>query len=169
MKKLLSGNTEHGFSLIELLVVAAIITTLLSIGVSALVTYSNVQTFNSKVAEMVTTLETAKTYAQSQVKKCSDTFVGYRVTIDTTTSYSLSALCRVGTAAPTATLVETKTLRAPLSVTSVVASPFPAEFYALTGSAKSASVIVKGYNRCQTISVNAVGNITVAQVLFSPC
>lgn len=155
---------DEGFSLIELLVVAAIITTLLSIGVSALVTYSNAQVFNSKVSEMVTTLETAKTYAQSQVKKCvvdTDTFDGYSVAIDSLTTYTLNSLCKNGATDRAPNPIETKTVRTPVTVTGTTVI-----FKVLTGSASGGPVTITGYGRCQTISVYTTGNITIGGVRF---
>lgn len=153
-----------GFTLIELLVVIGIISTLLTIGASALVSYYHIQTFNVGVADVVTTLQTAKSYAQSQVvKKCaSGEFQGYKVSF-TANTYALNEACE--TNSPSA--LETKTIHKDLTIT-----PGSITFHALTGNADltgAALFTVSGYGRDQTIVVNPAGNIYVCPLSPAPC
>lgn len=149
---------KSGFTLIELLVVIGIISTLLLIGVGALTSYYRIQTFNVGVADVVTTLQTAKSYAQSQVvKQCpSDEFQGYKVSF-TVTTVELREVCK--TAVPSA--LETKTMHKDLTI---IPPSSPITFKALTGNADpsgTTSITIKGYNRCQTININTAGSIYV--------
>lgn len=165
MNQTLPNTGKSGFSLIELLVVIGIISTLLLVGVSALISYYRIQTFNVGVAEVVTMLQTAKSYAQSQVKKqCPDgEFKGYSVAF-TATTYVLDEVCTTGSK-----LVETKTIHKDLTI-SPPSSPIV--FRALTGNVEPSGIIlltINGYNRQQIIKINTGGNIYVCPISPAPC
>lgn len=147
-----------GFTLIELLVVIGIISTLLTIGASALVSYYRIQTFNVGVADVVTTLQTAKSYAQSQVKKkCLDAeqFYGYNVAF-TSSTYTLNEVCIDSSGTK---LVETKTMHKDLTITPSTSVTFRALSGNVEPSGTITSINIKGYSRCQTVNINTAGSI----------
>lgn len=158
-----------GFTLIELLVVIGIISTLLTIGASALVSYYHIQTFNVGVADVVTTLQTAKSYAQSQVKKCNDQFYGYSVSVVNTTTYALNEVCvnSSGTPTPSPIEIEKKTLHKDLTITPIGSITFRA----LTGNVEPAGIsfTINGYNRSQIIYINELGSIYVCPANEPSC
>lgn len=163
-KKLLRNNS--GFTLIELLVVIGIISTLLTIGVGALVSYYHIQTFNVGVADVVTTLQTAKSYAQSQVKKqcTTDVFYGYRVSIINTSTFRLIEVCE----GDIQKKVEDKTMHTDLTITPSIS----VTFRALSGNVEpsgTSSFTISGYNRSQIIKINTAGSISVCPANAPSC
>lgn len=95
---------QRGFTLIELIVVLSILAILSTLGIAAFINYSRIQALNAAASDFETTLKTAKSRAQSQVKPAScagQSLDGYAVAICTTGSpclrteynYELHAVC----------------------------------------------------------------------------
>lgn len=91
---------NHGFTLIELIVVFSVIAILSIMGIVAFVAYSRTQTLNAGVLDVVTMLNLARSRALSQVKpdNCEATSLplnGYEFIILNNTTYRVSANCGV--------------------------------------------------------------------------
>ncbi len=161
MNHMLPRTNKSGFSLIELLVVIGIISTLLLVGVSALVSYYRIQTFNVAVAEVVTMLQTAKSYSQSQVTTCptGKKLTGYLATFwnPQGKGYSLSIECD----GQVERIIEAKNLPDNITFGQLVSMKFDL----LTGQivAGSNTITIKGYNRCQNIVINPLGGISLEE------
>ncbi len=94
-KNLFKKNS--GFTIIEIIIVFAVITVLSSIGVAASVRYSRAQSLESAYQNLLTTLNQAKSYSVSQYKprECQDKVLQkYRIDLDTTNSnYTFYVYC----------------------------------------------------------------------------
>lgn len=164
-------HLQAGVSLIELLVIIAIIAIIGTIGASSLIRYSEAQTYNAGVAETMTLLATAKSYAQSQVKpNCTGRLFGYRVSLSAPRTMTINAVCGDTYATLThGTAMITKTLPANVSFSSSTGIIF----HALTGNVGTntglatadMTVMITGYNREQSITVNPVGQISLGRIV----
>lgn len=148
---------QRGFSLIELIVVIGVMGVLTAVSLASFSTYSDTRSFETGVAELVTTMQTAKSRALSQVKPDScigRTFQGYRVALTLPSSYQLQVLCSGNTF-----LVEQRML--PKNVTFANGSTANTTFMALTGTTNPSSITINGFSKTKTVSVSATGNIVV--------
>lgn len=103
-----NSQSQRGFTLIELLIVFSIIAFLTTVGLASFLIYNRFQILNTSAQGLVTTLNTAKIRAASQVKQqsgaCSisgDTILGYRVHIvaggvSGINNYQLFLVCSLG-------------------------------------------------------------------------
>ncbi len=89
--------TQRGFTLIELVVVFTIMAILSTLAIASFVSYGRSQSLEKNAQDVYTTLITARSKAQTQVKPSgctdSDTLAGYRVDFTDIRDYSLRALC----------------------------------------------------------------------------
>lgn len=150
---------QKGFTLIEMLVVFAIMGSLTVVGVNSFFSYSRNQDFRTAVSDVTHTLNDLKSRAISQVKpsECgSAPLEGYQFWFPNPgTSYRISVRCG-GTYYP----LTTKKL--PANVTFDAASTDTTFFNARTGTVDSVStIIITGYDKTSTISVNTTGVISV--------
>ena len=162
MKKYLP-NFSSGFTIIELLIVFAIIAALSSISLASYVTYSRQQTVDQAANDLINTLNTAKSDAYTQKKPdvpaCNSGLLhGFQVNINISAGeYYLQAVCTGG--APytlsTTTLPAGQLNFDNSSVTNVF-------FQVLSGSVNgTGNIIIHGYNNAytRTISVDSAGVI----------
>lgn len=153
------GN--RGFTLLELIIVFTVIAILSTIGIASFVDYSRAQSLQSAASNLASTLNSAKSRANSQVKpsQCSGSLNGYQIDILSITTYSFSVIC------PEAHLIETKTLpdngniKFNLNVgqTTTLSIFFPI----ITGSVRGAgNIVLTGYdNQTKTVTVDNAGNV----------
>lgn len=161
------GIHEKGFTLIELIVVFAIISVVSIIGVAAFLDYSRTQTVNDAALSFATVLQTAKSRAQSQVKPSSGTCVatpqvldGYRVTVISTQTYRMEAVFGQGACIERD---ETKTLPQGVSFS---ASGQSFLFRVLSGAVDGAgslgtTVAVTGFSKVRVVTVYSDGRIAI--------
>lgn len=148
---------QKGFTLIELIVVFAILGIMTMAGLSAYSVFSNSQGVQVGTADVSNMLTTAKTRAISQASppQCSGkSLQGYMVAINILNSqFSLSAVCGGNTY-----LLSTKDL--PAGVTFQSGSTATVTFNVSTGApSNSASISLSGNGKTKTISVQSTGNI----------
>lgn len=94
-------TSRMGFTLIEIIVAMSVIAILSTVGIAAFLNYSRSQSVAQATAELYTTLNLARSRAQSQVKPSSgscgppsySSLEGYRVRAATPTRYDLYAIC----------------------------------------------------------------------------
>lgn len=150
---------NKGFTLIELMVVFAIIGILTVVGIASYTTYNSTQTLNTSIADVTNVLTNAKSRAISQVKtpECTGrTLNGYQITITpSSTLYTMSVVCGG------ITYVQ-QSRNLPQGVTFGGASAPSILFNVSTGTVTaSRSATISGYGRTRTINVDTTGNIRV--------
>lgn len=96
MKHLVDFN-HLGFTLLEMILAIAILSTVSSVGYLGLVQFNKSKDLNIATADFVNTLNEAKTDTQTQVnsltcKDAGNSFIGYQV-IQSGSSYSLQLIC----------------------------------------------------------------------------
>ena len=147
---------QRGFSLIELLVVFALIAVITSLGFAAFSAYNSSQVVQSSTSDVANVLNTAKARALSQVKPdvCSASVLeGYEVTIaQGAQTYTLSVVCNGRHQLLSQSL--------PPQVTFSSDSTQQIRF-GIGGVTSSASITIKGYGKTKTIMVNGAGRIEV--------
>jgi prepilin-type N-terminal cleavage/methylation domain-containing protein len=86
---------NHGFTLIELLIAISISAILGTMTFAAFSNFNKNQKIDAATAELVTTLNRAKSNSQSQVKPsgCTGAFYGWWVNIKSDNTYDLNVLC----------------------------------------------------------------------------
>lgn len=155
-----SLQKQDGFTLIELVIVFSVLGILSVSGLAAFVNYSRTQELNSSASNVQTTLQVARSRAQSQVKPAacgSGTLTAYRVLIcgkvgypctDADNTYELQVVCN-----GTAYLVEGKTLPSNITFASDTAASYT--FQVLTGGVKvdggtnTGTIVLNGYSGMQ--------------------
>lgn len=155
-------STPKGFTLIELIVVFSIIVFLSTVGLASYFSYSQVQILTSSANEFVTTIQLAKSRANSQVKPperyCSGQLDGYSVVINITNrEYRLGVICG-GNASNNPLL--TKILPRDITFDEVTTTNifFPIIQGGVQGFGR---ISIMGYGRTKTITINSVGIIKV--------
>ncbi len=162
-----------GFTLIELIIVFAVISILSTVGVASFVSYSRSQTLQQAANDLVTTLNLAKASTSTQVKvfnynggtiQCpvNTTLQGYSVTIDIANNrYNLSIVCS-GSSIPATTYTKLPTgvtfnpTTDPTNPTTTTNVFFPV----LTGGViGSGNISLSSYGNTKTITVNSAGGI----------
>lgn len=165
---------NYGFTLIELIVVIAILGVISAIGIASLVSYSRSASLDNNTKDLAQMLLTAKQKAYDQVKPsaCSsstqqDSLTGYEVDINkvynpvscsppinSSNFYVLYAIC-----SKNCVKVSEGTLATNLSFSASNNFFFPV----LTGgvlSSNGQTVTIKGYNQSKTITVSQNGTVT---------
>lgn len=159
MMKFFRSLQLQGFSLIEMLVVFAIIGTTLVGSMAAFSSYNREQMFRASVADVAFLLHTAKSRAISYVKptQCSGkTLQAYQVSISPPSTYQLGAFCDT-TLYP---LQTPKTLAT--NVTFSSGTPIVVSFAVATGTiAQQQTITIVGYGNSKTITVAPSGIISV--------
>ena len=146
-----------GFTLIELVVVFALIGVLTSIGVTSYTVYNSTQTIQIATGDVLNLLSTAKSRALSQVKppQCAGkTLSGYQITITAPgSSYAMTVQC-----GGNSYLIESRQL--PPNITFVGGSTASIIFGVSSGTSANPAIInMTGYGKTKTISVQTTGNI----------
>src|SRR5882724_4055643 len=141
---------QKGFTLIEILVVFAVMSALLFSSMAAFDSYNRSQTFQTSVANIVSVLNVAKSRSLTQVKpsQCGTKVLqGYQVSISTATStYLLQVVCDT-----TVYTLSTGTL--PSQVTFAAGATTPILFAVSTGVVRSVSTVtINGYGKAKTIT-----------------
>lgn len=164
MKKYFSSFISHfssrrGFTLIELMVVLSVTAVLGALGIAGFNNYNKVQVLQNAANELITTFNTARSRAQSQVKLCSAPQVleGYGVDISIADeSYTLNSRCSgVGSF-----IISTKKL--PDKITFI--SPTTTSFFfpVITGGVTQAgNITLLGYGMQKNIVVSPYGGISM--------
>lgn len=164
----------RGFTLIELLVVISITGIVGSVSIISFSNYNRSQILQTAANELATTLNLAKSRAQSQLKPCSDTDVlkGYKVSINTSgaddNKYKMDAICWDGV------LPDPGTCGGSIVHNSVPLKPLPPDitftsstfanycFPTLIGGVQQAGeIILSGYGQTKRVIIDSVGGIRV--------
>ena len=153
-------SLSFGFTLLELIIVFTVIAILSTIGIASFVNYSRAQSLQTAAVKLASTLNLAKSSANSQVKpsQCSGTLSGYQVDILTTTTYSLSVFC------PEVHLIQTTTLpdngnikfNLVLGQTTTTSIFFPVITSGVQGGG---NIVLTAYGQAKTIKIDNEGNI----------
>ena len=149
-------NNRSGFTLIELIVVFGTIAFISTIGIASYVNYSQSQSIQAATQDLVTTIQLAKSRANSQVKPplCQGQLLdGYRVVISIVNKqYSLDVVCG-GNVYPLSTTKLPNNIRFDQSTN--VANLF---FAIITGAVEgNGTIAITGYNKTKCITVDSVG------------
>lgn len=153
---------NKGFTLIELMVVTGI---LVVIGSIALSLYSGLalnRTLQSGTDNVVTVLNQAKSYSQSQVKSdnCGGKLVSYSVVVVTNSKcFSLNEICSSDAANKAA--IRTECLSTNVSFGNNATITFPIQNQPVTCSLNPCTILVNGQlNASKSITVDSEGVIT---------
>lgn len=159
-------NTKNtGFTLIELMVVLALIG-LLSVGaIASFTNFSHSQTFQSSVNDFIAAVNFARSSAASQVKpntstvscKANSSLVNYQVTVNTVNSYQVVAACNDGN-------VTVSSYTFPNSNITFSAGDVNKKiiFLLLTGGVSGANqVTINGYSQTRIVNIDSIGKVTV--------
>lgn len=146
---------QHGFTLIEIMVVFAIMGILSVISIAGFTVFNETQTLQTASSDVVSLLNLAKSRALSQVTaSCPDTLRGYEVKFSLPSTYELWVKCDVSPI-----FIESKKLPKNIEFTSGTTSLF--FFPVITGGGTVGQIILEGYGRSKTIDVDEVGNIKI--------
>ncbi len=172
------SKRNEGFTLLELIIVFAIISIMVTLGIAAFVDYNRAQTLNVAALEVVATLNLAKSRAQSQVKPedCRNTLNGYKVGIcsrdalkckantNSKIKYAFYADCSNENFVSFANT--NKTLPTDIIFDSTSTNITSIFFPVLTGGAVltggvngSGRIVLSGYGKTKTITIDSSGNI----------
>lgn len=152
----------RGFTLIELMVVLSVTAVLGTLGIAGFITYNQTQALQTSSNEVATMLNLAKSRAQSQVKLgslCSapsQVLGGYSVNISIVNkNYTLSSRCSGASSD-----LYTKNLPNGLNFDASTSASF---FFPIqTGGVETAGqIIISGYGRSKTVTVNSLGGVSV--------
>lgn len=150
---------KNGFTLIELIVVVALIGIMTAIGSNTFLSYSRTQKLQTAANDLVTIFNVAKSNSLSQVKNptlclATDVLSGYRVVISNSTCYSLYAVCGGDK------VVSSKFLPGGITISSGTPTSF--FFPILTGgvSGSGGTTAIAGYGQTRCVKVDSAGLIT---------
>lgn len=152
-----------GFTLIELIVVFAIIAIISTIAIASFVNYNKTQNLQVGVSELISTLTLARSKALSQTKPdiCTNQILnGYQVVLSiSTNSYELDVVC-----SNIATKIQSSNL--PTNVTFDSATTSSSFYFPVIVNgvkfdplATTATIYIKGYGNTKIITVGSLGAI----------
>lgn len=147
-----------GFTLVELLIVFAIVGILTTLGIAAYNSYNSNQTVQSSAADVETMLNTAKSRSLTQVIPTSCGVVpvtGYQVDVTIAAQqYTLSAKC--------GSLQVITTANLPPNVTFAAGSTPSVFFNISTGTvASTATISITGFGKTKKVTVSPTGDVSV--------
>ncbi len=145
------------FTLIELILVFALIGVLTSLGIASYAAYNGTQSVQSAASDMQNILRTAQSRSISQVKPAScgtNALTGYQVDITVNTqAYTLSAMCG------TKQVIANKLL--PAQVTFATGSTASIFFAIGSGTvANTATITVSGFGKTKAVTISKTGSIS---------
>ena len=152
-------TAQRGFTLIEILVVFAIMGVLSAVGFASYATFNGAQSVQTGASDVSNLLNTAKIRAISQIipTQCSGkTLTGYQVQVTIASGqYLLNAVCSGSTY-----LIQTRTL--PVNVTFATGSTTAVTFAVASGTPSTlSSMIISGNGKTKTVSVTSTGTIMI--------
>lgn len=160
----INKKNQKGFTLIELIVVIVLITVLVGIAIPSFLTFNNSQALQTAALGVETTLQQAKSEAESEVNPCKSfplSLTGYQVSITSATTYELDVVCtNTSTNTRTTTKVSSQILP---SGTKFGSSSQTFLFNVLQGGVTSTSntIVIKGLSGTQTVTIDQLGNIVI--------
>ena len=153
---------QKGFTLIEILVVLVLMALVVGITVPNINTYNNTETLQSAELGVVSSLQQAKSQAESQVKPtsclASQSLDGYRVDFTSSTQYQLEDMCSGSPAVVSSATLPTNIL--------FTFSSYPQTFFfrtlqgGVTYTTNTIRVKDQVTDAQQIITVDQLGNIT---------
>lgn len=160
-EKMLLKN--HGFTLIELIVVFSAISILSTIGIASFVNYSRSQALQTSATDLVNTLNLAKSRALSQVKpsQCTsqDALSGYQVNVLNNSTYNISVIC--GGTHTVATITLPTNITFDLAQTTANSVFFPIISSGVQGTG---AIDMTAYGQSRCIVVNPGGTIQLLNI-----
>lgn len=161
-KKLSFKKLLNGFTLIEILLVFAVIGIITTITVTSFGTYSASQTFGTGVSEFANFMSITRSKSISQVKPsvCSSaTLEGYMVALTSSTDYVQDVICG-------GNIYQISKKKLPGQVTFLTGSASSITFDVSTGTVKNTgSIAIGGFGRTNTIKIDKIGNISIVNGL----
>lgn len=152
-------RNSRGFTLLEIVIVFAVIAILSAIGIAAFVSYSRVQSLQTSASTLSSTLSLARSRAISQAKPTdcgSQILNGYKVVLNTAAnSYELDAIC-----SNFSYVIQTQKL--PVNITFDAVKTTSTSFYfpvIVNGVIGSGTIYLNGYGNSKTIVVDSTGDI----------
>ena len=149
---------ERGFTILELIVVFAIIAILSTVGIAAFVSYGRTQALQTSVSEVSVLLNLAKSRSLSQIKPsvcASQILNGYQVVISLPDKYQMDVVCSgfpykiQGKTLPTNITFGNQTYPLSYFFPIIVSGVQPG-----TGT-----IVLTGYGQQKTITVTSIGGI----------
>jgi len=157
---------SRGFTLLELIIVFAVIAILAAIGVASFVSYSRVQALQTSTSTLSSTLSLARSRAISQAKptQCGNQVLnGYKVILNTSaSSYELDAICATSFSYVIQTTYLPKNITFDAIKTTSTSFYFPVIVNGaifVPTSLSSATIYLNGYGNTKTVVVDSTGDI----------
>lgn len=147
---------ELGFTILELIVVFAIIAILSTVGIAAFVSYGRTQTLQTSVSEVSVLLNLAKSRSLSQIKPsvCSSQILnGYQVVISLPDKYEMDVVC-----SGFAYKIQGKTLPTNITFNSQGTYFFPILVSGVRIQGP-ATIVLTGYGQQKSITLTSIGGI----------
>ncbi len=152
-------RNSRGFTLLEIIIVFAVIATLSAIGIASFVSYSRIQSLETAKSTLSSTLSLARSRAISQAKptNCGSQILnGYKVVLNTAANtYELDAIC-----SGFSYVIQTQKL--PVNITFDVIRTTSTSFYfpvIVNGTIGAGTIYLNGYGNSKTIVVDSTGDI----------